>query len=108
MDLSPLKLFPCMFWNNKPPRIQRSPKTTSPKVNKCFFCKQPNCKSELCNKKHNFKATVLGTCQMCYAIEHQFVFEPQEYELYNCMCKDHEAMILAQILQHDQLRPNEL
>jgi len=108
MDLAPLKLFPCMFWRKKPQVIHRSPTSTSPKVNTCFFCKETNCKSKLCKKKNDFKATVLGTCQMCYAIKHKFVFEPQEYELYNCMCKNHEAMILAQILQHGKIHISEL
>ena len=98
MDLAPLKVFPSMFY--KPPKIIRTGSAqVSPTTNKCFFCKNHNCKSELCKKKNDFKATPLGTCQMCYAHSHYFTFECNEYELYNVMCSKHESLILDQIVK---------
>ena len=96
MDLAPLKVF---SWFSQPKLIRSSHEITPPKIDKCFFCNHSKCKSELCDKKHAFKATVLGTCQMCYALEHEFEFESSEYELYNVMCEAHVQPILEHIIK---------
>jgi len=98
MDLAPLKVFPSMHVIQ--PSMHRSGEgSPTPPRGMCFFCKESNCKNELCKIKHGFKQTVLGTCQMCYADDHWIVFESNEYELYNCMCSQHEQLILDQIVK---------
>ena len=99
MDLPKIKIlnFPM------PNRFKTKVRVHTPIIYRCFFCKNSLCTSSICEIKHQFKASHIDVCQMCFAEEHKIKFDDHEYELFCYKCDMHYAKIMTILTKHNPI-----